>query len=198
MTEPGLLLFQCSEDIPVFQCAFQRTVHPLMATIFLRMPLSDSLGPDAQFDKPDRQTAETRHPNASKGLPVVGSQHIRQTVFKEGVGEALSGKGGVLVMITPAAQKVATVVIRQRKRVAVLPAQQSELPFKISAPDLINILDSGQRLTIPGRSVFALSVRNHPLAFEDIADSAGSRYGKIDMVIEQPHPQFFGPQSWCF
>ena len=30
-------------------------------------------------------------------------------------------------------------------------------------------------------------------ALEDIADSAGGRYGKIDVMIEQPHPQFLAP-----
>ena len=101
-------------------------------------------------------------------------------------------------MVTPAAQKVTTVVICQRKRMAVLPAQQSELPFKISAPDLINILDSGQRLTITGGSVFAFSVRNQPLAFEDVTDGAGSRDREVDLMIKELHPQLFRPPVRVF
>jgi hypothetical protein len=73
----------------------------------------------------------------------------------------------------------------------VLSAQQPELAFKISAPDLIVFTDAGQGPAIPRRSALSLSVRYQAFTLEDIADSAGSRNGKIDVMIEEPHPQFF-------
>lgn len=81
---------------------------------------------------------------------------------------------------------------------AVLSAQQPELAFKISAPDLIVFSDEGQGLAITRCSAFSLFIRDQAFTLEDIADSAGSRYGKIDMVIEQPHPQFFWPPVRVF
>ncbi len=75
---------------------------------------------------------------------------------------------------------------------AVLSAQQPELAFKISAPDLVVLTDGGQGLAIARGPALSLFIRNQAFTLEDIADSAGSRYGKIDMMIEQPHPQFFG------
>ncbi|VAF35470.1 Uncharacterised protein [Enterobacter hormaechei] len=74
----------------------------------------------------------------------------------------------------------------------VFPAQQPELAFKISAPDLIVLTDDGQGLAIARGSAFSLFIRNQAFTLEGIADSAGSGDGKIDVMIEQPHPQFFG------
>ena len=74
----------------------------------------------------------------------------------------------------------------------VLSAQQPELAFKISAPDLIVFTDAGQGPAIPRRSALSLSVRYQAFTLEDITYGAGSRYGKIDMMVEEPHPQFFG------
>ncbi|HGD3533482.1 hypothetical protein N8W35_25680, partial [Enterobacter roggenkampii] len=65
----------------------------------------------------------------------------------------------------------------------VLSAQQPELAFKISAPDLIVFTDAGQGPAIPRRSALSLSVRYQAFTLEDIADSAGSRNGKIDVMI---------------
>jgi hypothetical protein len=70
----------------------------------------------------------------------------------------------------------------------VLPTQQPEPAFKISAPDLIVFTDAGQRLAIARRSALSLSVRYQAFTF---GDSAGSRNGKVDVMIEQPNPQFF-------
>ena len=82
-------------------------------------------------------------------------------------------------------------IIRQREGMAVFPAQHPELTFKIRAPDLIVLTDVGQRLAVARRSASALFIRDQAFAPEDIADSAGGRYGKINTVIKAPHPQFF-------
>ena len=81
---------------------------------------------------------------------------------------------------------------------AVLLLSSLNLPFKISAPDLIVLTDDGQGLAIAWCSAFSFFIRNQAFALEDIADSAGGRYGKIDVMIEQPHPQFFWPPVRCF
>ncbi len=81
---------------------------------------------------------------------------------------------------------------------AVLSAEQPEFAFKISAPDLIVLTDDGQGLAIAWCSAFSFFIRNQAFALEDIADSAGGRHVKIDVMIEQPHPQFFWPPVRVF
>ncbi len=116
-------------------------------------------------------------------------ERLRQTVPDERL---------ALTVRSTAAQQIPAVVVGQGKGMTVLSAQQPELAFKISAPDLIVFTDTGQGPAIPRRSALSLSVRYQAFTLEDIADSAGSRNGKIDVMIEEPHPQFFGPQSGCF
>lgn len=81
---------------------------------------------------------------------------------------------------------------------AVFPAQQPELTFKISAPDLIDFPDGGQRLSVTWGSVLSLSVRHETFAFENIADSAGCRNRKVDPMIQKPHTQLFRPPVRVF
>jgi hypothetical protein len=50
VTEPPLLFFHRHEGVALFHRTFQGAVHSLMAAIFFRMPLSDTLRPDAQLD----------------------------------------------------------------------------------------------------------------------------------------------------
>jgi hypothetical protein len=71
------------------------------------------------------------------------------------------------------------------------------LPFKISAPDLIVLTDDGQGLAIAWCSAFSFFIGTRPSP-EDIADSAGGRHVKIDVMIEQPHPPFFWPPVRVF
>ncbi|MFT1604210.1 hypothetical protein RPP01_24345, partial [Enterobacter hormaechei subsp. oharae] len=47
---------------------------------------------------------------------------------------------------SPAAQKIPAVIVGQGEGMTVFPAQQPELAFKISAPDLIVLTDDGQGL----------------------------------------------------
>ncbi|MCU3676009.1 hypothetical protein N8V31_23850, partial [Enterobacter hormaechei subsp. oharae] len=84
-----------------------------------------------------------------------------------------------------AAQKIPAVIVGQGEGMTVFPAQQPELAFKISAPDLIVLTDDGQGLAIARGSAFSLFIRNQAFTLEDIADSAGSGDGKIDVMIEQ-------------
>lgn len=84
-------------------------------------------------------------------------------------------EGLALTVRSTAAQQIPAVVVGQGEGMTVLPAQQPEPAFKISAPDLIVFTDAGQGLAIARRSALSLSVRYQAFTLEDIADSAGSR-----------------------
>ena len=59
-------------------------MHPLMATILLRVPRLDPLGPDPQLQPPDRQVGETAYGGGGEGDTVVGTDRLRQTELPEG------------------------------------------------------------------------------------------------------------------
>ena len=60
-------------------------------------------------------------------------------------------------------------IVGQGEGMAVLSAQQPELAFKISAPDLIVLTDGGQGLAIARGPAFSLFIRNQAFTLEDIA-----------------------------
>jgi len=62
------------------------------------------------------------------------------------------------------------VIVGQGEGMTVLPAQQPELTFKISAPDLIVLTDGSQGLTVSRRSAFSFFIRDQAFTLEDIAD----------------------------
>src|SRR5438132_13201101 len=105
-------------------------MHPLMATVLLRMTWRDPLQLDAQAEPPHRELAEAiEGMRGGKRQPVIGSNLLRETKFFERALE--NGKGKFLLCRRQrlTCQQIAAREIRDGERITVLPIAQQGLTF---------------------------------------------------------------------
>ena len=124
----------------------QRAMHPLVATVLLRLARLDQFRKDAKPYPPSRQARQARQRDGGKRYAVVSADALGQTelaedLSKDGFSVSHSGRQQPLT-----GKQVARKSIGDRQRVAIDAVFGFELAFEIGAPDLIGSRDDRSRL----------------------------------------------------
>ena len=115
-------------------------MHPLMATVLLRMTWRDPLQLDAKAEPPHRELAEAiEGMRGGKRQPVIGSNPSRETKFFERALEHGKGKFLLCRRQRLTRQQIPAGEIRDGERIAVLPIAEQELAFIVRAPQRVRV-----------------------------------------------------------
>jgi len=154
---------------------FQRKMHPLMATVLLRVAGLDAFNLDAQAEPPHREFAQAvERVRGREGHAVIRANGLRQSEFLEGPLE--DGEGEFLLggRQRLARQQVPTGEVGDRQGIAVLAIAEQKLAFVVGTPERIRLgraRELGPRRTWPPTAAVAYEI----VAIEHRVDRANGR-----------------------
>ncbi len=118
-------------------------MHALVPGVLLMLTGLDGLGPDAEANEPDTETAEACETDGSEGPAVVGADDLGQAVLAEGVDEDRHGAIDRCGVEPLTGEQVAAEDVLAGEGIAVAGVLHFEMPFEVDRPDVIAGLGHG-------------------------------------------------------
>jgi len=152
----------------------QRQVHPLVATVLLRLPGVDPFELDAKAGPPSRQLGEPcRLRDGRERLAVVRPDGLRQTELSEQRDEHAMHVVRRRLVKPDTRQQVPRRRVHHGQRITATSIARRKLPLEVDAPYVIRLATRREWTRPGGHAIAPPAGRDHPVALEDGPDRGG-------------------------
>lgn len=137
LVEPLLLTVQCLFGRPC-GLGFERSMHPLVRAVLLRMTRREALDPKAEADRPKRQRESLARPGDPNGLPLSDRQdRPTKAVLAKDALERTARVRARVRWIRVAGEQASAHVIDDRERITVAVIAEQELPLVVDRHQIV-------------------------------------------------------------
>lgn len=170
----------------------ERSVHPLVSTVLLRVGGFDELGVNPETDPPDGESREATERGGGEGYPVVGADDPRKTVLLKEPQEdrACQADRGGRESLTTEEKSAVAVDEGQGEAIDAIPGP--ELPLEVGGPDIVRVEHRGQRFSRMAGEPTASSSHDETVALENIVAGGARGPVQVGMPSGEHAKQFLG------